>query len=254
VGLYPYLNMVPFRFPSPVPDITFVYDSPAGISERARRGDLHVAIVSVTDVFALEDAWEPLGPYGIATRSRAQSVLLFSDRRWSELGGGTIYVTPESRTSVRLLEIILREKHGIHDFRFTDDPEEAIARLWIGDRAIRRMRDAQHTPYMYDLGEEWTTWQYLPFVFARWIVRKDVPSSCRANFGYRLGRVLESNLKNLKPLVEPYRELMSSEEAVFYLRGFIYRFGPTEDKGLARFRDYLERIEPPVNLVPGVAT
>ena len=246
--------MVPFRFPSPVPDITFVYDSPAGISERARRGDLHVAIVSVTDVFALESEWEPLGPYGIATRSRAQSVLLFSERPWAELGGAPIYVTPESRTSVRLLEIILREKHGVPDFRFTDEPERAVAHLWIGDRAIRHMREAHRAPHVYDLGEEWTNWQYLPFVFARWIVRRDVPSSCRADFGYRLGRVLEANLKDLEPLVEPYRDLMPPEEAVFYLRGFIYRFGPTEDKGLARFRDYLERIESSVKLMPGVAT
>lgn len=244
--------MVPFRFPSGEPGIERIDDTPAGIADRARQGNLDVAIVSVTEVFDLEEQWEPLGPYGIATRSRAQSVILFSRRPIESLDGYPIYLTPASRTSVKLLSIICRQKYRHENLLFTHDPDRAEAWLWIGDEAIRRLRAESKPEFIYDLGEEWTEWQYLPFVFARWIIRRDLPESVKADFGYRLGRVLEANLKNLEALVQPYQHLMPVEEAVFYLRGFIYRFGPTEDKGLARFRDYLESIDHPAIPLSGV--
>src|SRR5436190_20439407 len=56
-----------------------------------------------------------------------------------------------------------------------DQPAEecdADAVLLIGDRAMRAALPGY--PYSYDLGQEWTEWTGLPFVYAVWAVRPGV--------------------------------------------------------------------------------
>lgn len=214
-------------------------DSPAGIADKAKAGEVDAAIISVAEVAPLGDDWIPLGPYGIATRSLAQSVLLFSTTDWKHLRFKTIYVTPESRTSLHLLRILLCWKHHVYDYTITDKESIADAWLWIGDRALGEM-NSKPSPYIFDLGKEWTEWQHMPFVFARWMVKRQIPENVRAEIGYHLGRALEHNLLQLPDLVMRFpNRVLPPKQAVTYLRGFIYRFGPTEDAGLQRFLEYL---------------
>ena len=53
-----------------------------------------------------------------------------------------------------------------------DEPTDAF--LLIGDEALRQRRGVPGYPHLYDLGEEWHRWTGLPFVFARWVVRRDL--------------------------------------------------------------------------------
>src|ERR671923_73906 len=41
-----------------------------------------------------------------------------------------------------------------------------------GSEGLRQRHGVWDYPHTYDLGEEWSQWTSLPFVFARWVVRK----------------------------------------------------------------------------------
>jgi len=47
-------------------------------------------------------------------------------------------------------------------------------------RLRRRRRGIEGLPHRYDLAEEWSAWQGLPFVFARWMVRTSVDREGKA--------------------------------------------------------------------------
>jgi chorismate dehydratase len=83
----------------------------------------------------------------------------------------------DSHTSVALARILLAEVYGIRP-QFVpldgagDDP--SFARLLIGDKVV--CQQPTHLPYQLDLGHAWKSHTGLPFVFAAWMARADVPT------------------------------------------------------------------------------
>ena len=83
-----------------------------------------------------------------------------------------------SRTSAALAQILLRKRYGVTpdvrplpiDARAEDVTTDAV--LLIGDRAMRACLPGFR--YAYDLGQEWSDWTGLPFVYAVWAVRGGV--------------------------------------------------------------------------------
>ena len=131
----------------------------------------------------------------------------------------------------------------------------ADAFLLIGDEALVATAGPP-APFVFDLAEEWEAWQRLPFVFAVWVVRKDLPADDTA----RLARLLESSLSGvattagpgaspdvIAPIAAAYAfgsrprsTLGSAERLARYLARFTYRFGPSEEAAIARFRALLD--------------
>jgi len=64
------------------------------------------------DYLRLQDRFELVGPFGVATRGPVQSVLLFSRRPPEALAGAMVSVTPETSTSIRLLRLLLDVRRG----------------------------------------------------------------------------------------------------------------------------------------------
>jgi chorismate dehydratase len=109
----------------------------------------------------------------IGCRGPVMSVKLFSRVPAGQIR--TLALDEGSRTSVALVQILLRERLGVAP-RLTplpigatvqDTPADAV--LLIGDRAM-------HAPDLefaevWDLGDEWCRWTGLPFVFAMWTAR-----------------------------------------------------------------------------------
>jgi len=118
--------------------------------------------------------------HSISAIGPVDSVLLFTPRSLSELGGETIALTGESATSVALLRVLLREFVRLPQVKTAvpDIPvEEVIASgnpaLLIGDRALRMAQQVPEGCQVVDLGALWYHFTGLPFVFALWIVRRD---------------------------------------------------------------------------------
>jgi chorismate dehydratase len=117
----------------------------------------------------------------ISSIGPVSSVLLFSPADLSALDGVEIVLTGESATSINLLKILLKELAGCRDVvcaKSQTPGEEILARggnaLLIGDRAMRAARQLPEGMRVYDLGALWYLLTGLPFVFALWIVRRDV--------------------------------------------------------------------------------
>jgi chorismate dehydratase len=234
VGRLPYLNALPFHAGFGASGPRWVKAPPRRLGELAARGLLDAALLASRDALLLEDegALRPLGELGIACRGPVQSVLLFSRLPVESLSGRRIALTGESRTSRALLRILLARRHGLRHLRYVGGCEPADACLAIGDAALA-LRAAHAWPWTLDLGADWAGWTGLPFVYARWVVRRDAPEAAVAALRERLERSLDTPFDLGDAPLPPGLDPSSARK---YLDRFVYRLGPEERAGLDRFR------------------
>ena len=201
VGRIPYINCYPVygaidRGLVPL-DGTLVDGVPSALNRRMQEGTLDVSVVSAVEYARDSRRYLLLPDLAISCDGPVRSVLLFSRRPATELGGARLVVSRSSMTSVALLELLFEQRWRcrptfvpgdaeLEDVRSARD-EEHDARLVIGDaalflragprRAARDGADAREYPYVYDLGEEWKRWTGLPFVFAVWVAQRSAPAA-----------------------------------------------------------------------------
>src|SRR3972149_6412349 len=139
VGRIPYLNCEPFF--SHLRGVDLVPLNPRALGQATPGGTLAAGPLSLVDFLSLQGNVAPL-PCGIATSGPARSVLLFSDRPLSELGGAVIGVTEETSTSVQILKLLLSLKYGGTPGPWVGPDKPGGPGLLIGDRAIRALKAA----------------------------------------------------------------------------------------------------------------
>ena len=246
----PYLNTAPyFHFFSKrwLSRHTIVNANPRELGDMARAGKLDAGLFSLVDAWSLVDSgnYEFLGDLGIAGKGPIQSILLFGTSDPASLEGKAISVTSHTATSSRLMEVWLKQKHGIKVWENVPLGQSSHATLLIGDEALRRKQAAiPGDPAPIDLCEAWTEWTGLPFVFARWAVKKSLPEAEKRELLLSLISGLELSLDDLETVAQA-RAMDSAFEADFiqtYLKGIIYRMGPEEERGMALFKEKLAGI------------
>ena len=250
VGRVPYLESEPFYFDMERRGVELHEATPRQLGHALASGELDAGPAHLSDVFRLEDRFEPISGFCFSAPNRAVSVCLYSQLPMAELGGVGIAVSDEDVTAARLLEVLLRRKYGVEPGRFSVKPGDVIrpdetpdAFLLIGSRALRRRRGVRGFPYRFDLGEEWAQWTNLPFVFSRWIVRKDLDDRAKAMLEDALYVGLEEGVDSLYHLNEPRDELlMLPRDVVEYIQGIRYYVGRSEQQSIARFREYLDEL------------
>jgi chorismate dehydratase len=242
VGRIPYLNCEPFFHRLTGVELVDLIPRRLGEEMAARR--LDAGPLSLMDYLRLEPELAPL-PYGIGCPTGARSVLVFSDRPLSALGGARVGVTGETSTSVELLRVLLALRHQVEPAAWVTAGEPCDAVLLIGDQAIRRAVSGPPAPHVVDLGLEWREWTGLPFVFARWAVASRVPAPERGAFERALDAALDRGMAALPEIAAGRPDLgWTGAQIESYLRNFAFRLGPDEEKGAAEFtrlRGQLER-------------
>jgi chorismate dehydratase len=235
-----YLNVAPFHWGCEEWGVELVPCVPRELGRLAARGEVDAGPMAVVDWFALENEFEPAGPYGIASKGPALSVLLFSTKPIEALEDSVIAVTEETSTSFQLLRLLLEERCGVQPREYRRGAGNGDARLVIGDTALEEVRRGRFT-FVYDLGEEWRRWQGLPFVFARWVIRRDLPKEEKQRFVRLLESSFEAGMKHLEELARQCagQGALDADEIVAYLRNLVYKIGPEEARGLAEFRRLL---------------
>ena len=255
VARIPYLNVQPFcadwqRLPA-----RSVEMAPRQLGQEARAGRVDAGVMAAADFFDLEDAFERVGPFGIACRGRVDSVLLLARSPVAALGGARVHLTPESSTSAALVRLLLESRFGLGGLRYerasTPLPQrlaDGEAWLAIGDSALAALRAAPGEVCL-DLGAAWTEWTGLPFVYAVWAIRRTLPAADRAAFAAFLDASLARGERDLAGLARAHAAarggaLGPPEQLERYLGRFTYRLGAAEEEGLAAFRRLVMELVP----------
>lgn len=242
VGVVNYLNSRPLVefLPEVLPEASLVWDTPARLSDDLARGKLDIGLVPVAEWFRHPN-WQPISDACIACRGPVRTVVLLGRKDLTKIR--LLAADVGSRTSVALVRLILREQVGI-DPQIVPLPGEvapeaavADAVLLIGDRAIRSAQDGW--PFVWDLGQVWTSWTGLPFVFALWLAR---PELARSDLSQLFALARDKGLQHVDEISRRYGPEVgwSLAECRRYFRENLWFYLDEEtSRGLELFRTML---------------
>lgn len=261
LGRIGYTNVLPIYLPLEAGEVPgfdpaeyeIVSGPPATLNDLAAKGLLDVSAVSSIEYGRRPGDYWLLPDLAIGSRGPVQSVLLLSEIPIEALSGRSILVSAETHTSAMLLKLLMRDHLGL-DVRFVSatsaveagrEAERAPAVLAIGDEALR-MRRGKKRPHRLDLGELWTAWTGLPFIFGVWVAARrtlaERPLEVR-RAAAALVQAKRTGLANLDGIVTRARKagFGSAADLRAYFNGLVYDLGPEEQAGLTLFFRKLEK-------------
>jgi len=181
-----YLNSKPFIYGLYRSDFAnsmeLSLDIPSLCARKLLTGEADLALAPVAIIPELPEAYI-VSDFCIGSVGKVKTVCLFSEKPLAEIK--RIYLDFHSRSSVALVRILCAQYWQIQPefIPATEGYDRKIsgetAGVIIGDRAIGREKQFAYT---YDLGEAWTNWTGLPFVFAAWISTKPIAPDLAARF------------------------------------------------------------------------
>jgi chorismate dehydratase len=238
VGAVSYLNTRPLvhELADRCAWIELVFDLPSRLADRLALGELDVGLIPSIELLQ-QPGYSIVSDACIACCGAVLSVKLFSRVPIDQIE--SLALDEGSRTSVALVRILLQQRFGVQP-RITGlplgmDPVDcdADAMLVIGDRAIEGPPGEYAA--IWDLGAEWHAWTGLPFVFATWVARADVPhAALAAELSAARDRGLAA-LPQIAAAAAPPLGLQS-DQCLEYLRDRLhFRLGAEEIRGLQCF-------------------
>jgi chorismate dehydratase len=230
-----YLNTKPFIYGiyrSAVGDsIDLSLDIPSRCAEKLRTGEADLVLTPVAIIPELPEA-HLVSEFCIGSTGTVKTVCIYSERPLHEIK--RIYLDFHSRTSVMLSQVLCAQYWNIQPtfIPATEGYEQNIkgtdAGLVIGDRTIGL---DQKFPYVYDLGEAWTAWTGLPFVFAAWVSAKPLPTDFIADFNM----ALQNGLDHLPELIKILPTIPGFSLEDYFRNNISYHLDDAKWKGLNRF-------------------
>ncbi len=274
LGRIPYANLFPiFYILEREVDCSlyrFVEGVPSRLNKMLREGEVDISPSSSLEYLRNPERYRIISNHSISSRGPVGSILFFTTKPLEELDGAAVFASSQSETSVALLKIVLGKFYGLSaKVDAVPNPEQAgEAFLLIGDDALKRRaignrqgaigkRDTNRMPktyspspiaypFVYDLGEIWYRQTGLPFVFALWIVRNDIPQkeTLVDKFTADLDRAKKSALGKLPEIARyaPVRAFMTEEDILSYWKKLDYEFSEEHRKGLALFDRYRKEV------------
>lgn len=244
-----YLNTKPFIYGlfrgELAEEIELNLDIPSECARKLKAGEVDLALTPVAIIPELPQAWV-VSDFCIGSTGTVKTVCLFSEKPLEEIK--TILLDFHSRTSVALTRILCEQYWHIQPelVHATEGFEKSIsgdtAALIIGDRTIGLHK---RYSFIYDLGEAWTSWTGLPFVYAAWVSTRPLDSTMLARFNQALAGGLDHlpELIKILPTIpgfnldEYYRENISydlDESKWIALNRFLKILSPEKDYHLER--------------------
>ena len=243
------------------------FDHPSVLCERLAKGELDVALVSSFE-FLRNPIYRIVDDVSISSDGPVYSVVVAHRGDISEIQ--EIELDPASQTAVNLLRCLLAER-GLKprlirniDFQsvrlaglqpavpdaaenisagYTGNMPMFRARLLIGDQAIHFRESHAGEFRFWDLGEQWKKLIGLPFVYALWLIRPEVPDA--KTMASRLRTLRNENLANLDELIaeavagvpDPGSSAQLDPDFLgrYYREHLRFSFGEEEKEGLRTF-------------------
>ncbi|HWL51563.1 MAG TPA: menaquinone biosynthesis protein [Chthoniobacteraceae bacterium] len=240
IGCVRYLNARPLIGPYEGP---VRLEHPSVLAEALVRGELDAALVPV-----YEGLRSPrfLAVDGVAIAADGPVWSVFVAHRGPVGAIRRLALDPASLTSVNLCRVLFAEWEEKEPVYVTGDEEAAQAegRLLIGNQA-NAFRQVHGAAYEYlDFGETWKRRTGLPFVFAVWLLRPELPDPERYGDAFRA--MAEIGQREVERYVaeEPGDPAFTRRYLTRHIR---YGLGAREKAGLAEFYRLLikhGRLEP----------
>ncbi len=173
-----YLNSMPLvdGLPQRTDLFSVRLDIPSTCAALLHAGDVDLGLIPSIEYLARPD-YHIVPGIAVVSRGPVASVCLFSRRPVEQVR--SIALDATSRTSVALLRVLCARRFGITPAFVTLAPDvdrmlqQCDAALLIGDLALDA-RSERTDLTVADLGEHWTAWTGLPFVWAFWAGRPGV--------------------------------------------------------------------------------
>jgi len=239
VGCVKYLNARPLirGWPGAVE-----FDHPSALCQRLAKGELDVALVSSFE-FLRNPIYRIVDDVSISSDGPVYSVVVAHRGEFSNIE--EIELDPASETAVNLLRCLLAEL-GLTPRLTGGTPENTglpRARLIIGDQAIRFRQNHARAFQFWDLGEQWKRLTGLPFVYALWLIRPEVPDA--KSIAQRLRGLRDENLADIPAIVsDAVADVADNKQEVprefldrYYHKHLRFGFGTREKQGLQTFAD-----------------
>lgn len=172
--------------------LKFISGTPALLNNALKSGNVDIS-PSSSFYYILNYKKSLIFPnLSISSKKAVKSIYLFSQKSIENFSQDeTIYITPETLTSFNLLKILLIEiyKLDINKLKFitlpSNDRLELEAKfsgsemdgknfLHIGNNALKFKKFISSSYFAYDLADLWFRFTGYPFVFALFILNKDV--------------------------------------------------------------------------------
>ena len=239
VGCVKYLNARPLirGWPGNVE-----FDHPSALCQRLAKGQLDVALVSSFE-FLRNPIYRIVDDVSISSDGPVYSVVVAYRGAFSDIE--EIELDPASETAVNLLRCLLAEL-GLTP-RLTGGTSEGAglprARLIIGDQAISFRQNHADEFQFWDLGEQWKKLTGLPFVYALWLIRPEVPDA--KSIAPRLRSLRDENLAHIQVIVsdavadaaDKKQEIRQEFLDRYYNDHLRFGLGTREKQGLQTFAD-----------------
>jgi chorismate dehydratase len=222
---------------------------PSALAARLREGALDAALVPVFELLRSPGDYRAVEGVAIASRGPVYSVFVAHRRPLETLEG--VLADPASLTSIHLFQVLaagrLKRPPRLVPLDSANAGDPAFGRLLIGNQALRHRVESESgaagavgegEEVFWDLGEQWTLWTGLPFVYAMWVLRRGIASESYVADAFRTLAAA-----GVAAVPEIAREASDFGEALAlrYLTGNIqFELGEREHAGLARFSSELE--------------
>lgn len=244
VGGVTYLNARPliFTLPQRLPEAEIVVDFPSRLADGLATGRFQVALVPSIE-YLRQPGLRIASDAAIACDGPVRSVKLYGRVPIERVR--TLALDEGSRTGAALAQIILREHFDLRP-RLLPLPLgrrpgdcRADALVIIGDRGM--LPPEEDLSFTWDLGEEWSRWMGLPFVFALWAARAEVDA---AQLDCALAAARDEGLARLPEIAHRAASEIGvpETECLSYLRDNLeFRLGARQREGMERFYDLARR-------------
>ncbi len=210
-------------------------DFPSHIADMLKSGAVDVGLVPVALLHELPQYYI-VSDYCISSNYEVASVCLFSEVPVEQLT--TVYLDYQSRTSVALAKILMKEFWGVNP-ELVDAKDESYrtkingttGAVVIGDRALEQRR---LSTYIYDLANEWRVMTGLPFVFAVWVSLKPMSEEWVQTFN-------AANAVGMGMLDEiaEQQKFSSFDLKKYYHNHISYLLDDEKRKGMERFLEFM---------------
>jgi len=228
---YPFLYGIDKKLNKKLYDLSL--DVPSECARKLKDKEVDLGLIPVAMLPKIENA-KIISEYCIGANGAVKTVLLMSKIPLSEIE--TVYLDPDSRTSVQLLKI-LAKKYWKYNWNYEILPENYTANkeidsvLLIGDKTQKELP----YKYIYDLAEEWKDYTDKPFVFAVWVANKELDINFINSFNYSINYGVNHISESINKFNKDHK--YNLEE---YLNKYIsYKLTPSKRDALELYLDLI---------------